>query len=421
MLAVTQFLSERKRGSVGSAGVLSGFLLFLALLARPDALLIFAALAVIRYLRGRSSRAGQIDLARWGAAFLVPTLLFFLARHAYYGSYLPNTYYAKSVGVSYGLKNGFPYLWHGLMPFSRLTDDLHNAKSAFSGHVTLSVLLLLGSLLVFWGLAVVGFRATPRRMSTQVCAAVVGALSVFVLLTGGDWMNGWRFMIPALPFFAILQVQGLRVLADRQAQKQDAQADAFKGQSTRYRLIGYLAVAGFWGVCLLRAPHITWAQAKFSTQGEALMVSDIEQNGPLEVAVGNYIHDHLKACKSIAYSEMGYATFVNMDRTFIDVHGLTNRGLAHMPKQYKSRIGFTDPNWRNPTSPLYKVLLHRHPDAIIVISKDASNTPVLGNYRPLPVGGLAQTIQFRDRFARIYLAPGIYNAPNAVARAGSGP
>src|SRR4029079_19445781 len=68
----------------------SAIWLGLAALTRPETPIIAAALALDRLLRRR------IDLVRWigiVSAFFVPFVIF---RRAYFGDWLPNTYYAKT-------------------------------------------------------------------------------------------------------------------------------------------------------------------------------------------------------------------------------------------------------------------------------------------------------------------------------------
>ena len=388
LAAAGRFLTELGQPTAGWHRCGSALLLFVALLARPDALLVFAGLLVVRLVR-----AGWKDAALWAAAFVAPTCLLIALRLAYFGLPLPNTYYAKSVAVGYAIREGLPYLWHGLEPYSRWTQHAQVIKSVVTGHGSLADALLVLSAPLFWGLAAVGFWRVRKSAEGQVCAAVIVALILFVLRSGGDWMSGWRFMIAALPFLAILQVHGLGLVAGR------GRAAAWAG------------AALLWGVCLLAGPHRSWSSAGFSTRGEALMESDTDHNGPFEVAVGNFIRDRLGFCKRIAYSEMGYATFSNLDREFLDTGGLTNRALASAPLRYKVKIGFHDTNWRRRESPLYRVLQQARPDAVIVVailSEGQVDGPVLGDYRPIPPVGATETVKPGDRVARIYLSPDAY-------------
>ena len=149
----------------------------LAYLARPDGLLaVFGTLLVIT-----ADRRGRCRLA-WAAPLLaVPT--HFLWRHAYYGEWLPNTYYAKVVepwpesGVRYALsfviENG-SYVW-----------------------LALAAWWLLRS--------VRGF--SPRRLWREQLGAVVvvGALALhftyYSLVTGGDQFEFRHCAPQVLPLF----------------------------------------------------------------------------------------------------------------------------------------------------------------------------------------------------------------------------
>ncbi|HUL44326.1 MAG TPA: hypothetical protein VLY03_08215 [Bacteroidota bacterium] len=76
----------------------AGLLLVLAMMTRPDGIIfLVAAVLYIGLLRSKPVRTS--------AVFLLPSLLVFLPywmiRYAYYGFFFPNTFYAKSVDLSY--------------------------------------------------------------------------------------------------------------------------------------------------------------------------------------------------------------------------------------------------------------------------------------------------------------------------------
>jgi hypothetical protein len=140
------------------------------------------------------------------------------------------------------------------------------------------------------------------------------------------------------------------------------------------------AALGIWIVALALAPHNSWAHVGFSTDSAKMLATSggsESKTGGLIVAAGEYIHDRIPAGSTIAWSEMGYDTYRNLDKRFFDVHGLTERVLAMQPARYKQRIGFTDRKWRDPKSPLHKALVRTQPDYVMVIVPMGAPTPDL--------------------------------------------
>ncbi len=141
-----------------------GFALMLSVLMRPDGALICAVAFVCVVRDGR----------RAVMKFLLP-FLFLVAwlgwKYWYYGDILPNTYYAKSAGLSY-FSQGFEYLWTYFEPYKT------------------SCIFLLGLLVL-------------RDRLVQFClGAIVVYSTLFVARIGGDFMYA-RFMIPLIPLMYI--------------------------------------------------------------------------------------------------------------------------------------------------------------------------------------------------------------------------
>ena len=188
------FLLGRTRGA-GSPGALvaAGFTLALANLTRPEASAIFlfdcAALVLLWYLdRGnkRDDLVSQRGLVGFVAAFALPFGAFLLWRHATYGQWLPNTYYAKVGGPSSSLLGA-------------------------GGDYALAVgLRTLGLLAVPLGL-VAALRRRDLRLAYLASLTLV--LLIVIALVGGDHMALWRFGLPLLPFSALLVREGLEAIA----------------------------------------------------------------------------------------------------------------------------------------------------------------------------------------------------------------
>jgi hypothetical protein len=214
----------------------SSLILVLAVMTRPDGLLIYGTAGVLlagNALRSRRSVArAAIDAAVFGAPLVVVYLPYVLWKVSYYGSFFPNSYYAKSANLAY-FSQGFYYLW-----------------LYFRAHPT-SVLFLLSAVILvpaYFGGRRVGAAAAAagdepgssgaavpiagdgpesgvsaaeeQRPESKVSAAltalcvVIVYLVIFVVRVGGGFMYA-RFIVPMLPFIYFLIEWSLRRLVPR--------------------------------------------------------------------------------------------------------------------------------------------------------------------------------------------------------------
>jgi len=346
-----------RREVQGRGGLLSAGLLFPALLARPEAALLFAVLLAARVVWTARRRLPWWDALGWASVFLLLTAGLLLARFAYYGQIVPNTYYAKQVTPQYAWQWGPLYLLHPLSPVRVAWDYLKFPVPLWSTQWQ-----ALGTV-VFWGLALLG--SVRRGSWSWLLSTVVLAQIAFVLHFGGDWMPGWRFVVPVLPLLAILQVQGLGRL---------------RGRGLVWTTAAPALAVTLWAICAAVSPHDPWSNARFSTSSADLLPAD-NALGRKWIAADRYIHDVLPSGGLIAYSEMGYAGYHNLDKTFIDVRGLTDGEIARLPASYKGPWGVDDEQWMFPNDPLYRILKRRRPTAIIAFSHPPQMPPaVLDQY-----------------------------------------
>lgn len=165
---------DASSGRFGAAALL----LALATLTRPEGALLFAVVIVDRLFLRRSSLRSTLPGA---ALFLVVVGAHEAWRIAYYGDPLPNTFYAKSGGGFRAAARGLRYLGAYAGPFG--------------GWTTLAPIPLL-------------FAGPPRRWERTMLLAL-GAYLAYVVVVGGDSLPFYRFVVPALPFLAVLAVAGL--------------------------------------------------------------------------------------------------------------------------------------------------------------------------------------------------------------------
>jgi hypothetical protein len=191
-LAAREHARERRFGGSASAVWLG-----LAGLVRPETPLLVAALGT-----DRARIHGLTSTLRWlgvVAALIGPFMLF---RRLYFGSWLPNTYFAKAgAPLAIRLTNGCTYL----------SGCVASLVPSFGGSGTaigiIGVLTFAGLLVFAW-----------RRPSLRTEAIVVLAVASSIVLDGGDWMVLSRFWVPALPCLTvILGAALLRLAAWRKA------------------------------------------------------------------------------------------------------------------------------------------------------------------------------------------------------------
>ncbi len=155
----------------------AGLLLGIAMLTRPDAAIFVAAAAT--WLWAVHGWRAALHLAVTTAVVVVPFLVW---RHAYYGDWLPNTYYAKSAQLAW---------WD---------QGLFYVGIYFAKYRALALVPLFAYPAVRF-LRRSGASAVLREVALATLFAV--AYSAAVARVGGDFMFA-RFLIPATPFYLIL-------------------------------------------------------------------------------------------------------------------------------------------------------------------------------------------------------------------------
>ena len=244
-----------------------------ATLTRPEAVVTFGVLLLLTPRAPASLRR----MVSAGAAFAVvfgPWLLF---RLLYYGQWLPNTFFAKRMGLELSVGTGLYYLGSYL------------AASA--------AIPLLAVGLVLW----------RRRSPFPAVAAVWLASLAAILWTGADWMPRHRFLVHALAFEALLVAGGLHALADVLARGRPRLAAALPA----LLLVPWLAVQATASWRLVREVDRArpLVQARSRGLGEAIRVRGVGKVALLDAG-------------KIAYFA---------DVPTLDLVGLTNAFIAHSP------------------------------------------------------------------------------------------
>jgi len=164
-------------------------------LSRPEGILYPALLGVLETVRAAREgprRGTRIQSMAWLLAVAAAFGLFLLWRHAYFGTWLPNTFVAKQPGTAALLpaENGWVLSVRYLIEFVWQMG-------------------LFLPLLAFGTL-----QPADSRRETAPVWVVVAAGVMFGLYTGGDWMPASRYLLPVFVPLLVLGLLGLGASAE---------------------------------------------------------------------------------------------------------------------------------------------------------------------------------------------------------------
>ena len=176
---------------------LAFFLLFLATLTRPEGFFISALLvgllAPFALLKPRR-RGPCLSLAVH--AGLDPFLVLCFWRYGYFGSLLPNTFYAKTGGGFYQWLRGLRYAaGFGICFLLPLMIALGPALAPLARRCGRGLWRLRARTALLW---------VRRRIGLVVIAVVTGVYSLYIVFIGGDYMAFYRFFAPLTPLICLL-------------------------------------------------------------------------------------------------------------------------------------------------------------------------------------------------------------------------
>jgi len=181
--------AEAARGAGRATGqaAASGLLLAAAGMSRPEGILFAAALALDAMMRSAERRRLTTSDALWAACVGFPYAAYLGWKLSYYGTIVPNTYYAK--------------VWGGWALRVKALNYGYEFVMVNGGAL---LIVLVGVALLSCGLA----RTRPLWL-------FIGANVVFVFTAGTDWMPLHRFLVPSLAPVFLLASEGVRTVNDR--------------------------------------------------------------------------------------------------------------------------------------------------------------------------------------------------------------
>lgn len=331
-------------------------------LSRPEGALLVAALAAAALLDGR--RSTLVERLRWVAVPAGVTAAYVAFRLAYFGHLLPNTYYAKRGSGTAKIEDGVRYVLGTLVPDGRIATG---AASPLGNLVVVAGIAAMLSVLAM------GVRTALRADRGLIALpAVCAAQLVFAVWSGGDWMQGSRFVAPVIVPLLLLEVFGLVGIVEVVRRRAPAAAGPIGAGVALAALAVPVVAIGVFGL----AP--AWDHTRdLSNRG---LMSDIDGGRTAWVRGAD-----LLACAEpgdlVAYSEMGYAGFARRDLRFLDLRGLVDERIAHdAPREHSGWAGIHDPRWYEPTSAVGAEILRRQPKLILTLDGEPPTSILDGRY-----------------------------------------
>jgi hypothetical protein len=270
-------------------------ILILVALSRPEGLAYALVPALAAWLERRTEhgdgRRGIIaGLVISGLALCVCLA----ARWWYYGSLVPNTFYAK---MPWTHDVGESTLW----PLRGL-DDIADFSRAVSLPL-LVVTLALG----------VPHRSLSRPAHLSLATLAIGLL--FQKWAGGDWMIGARFLVPLIPIATLIWIETLSRWAHR------------------VTISPALTVAG---VCVSLLTLLSHANDSLTF----LQTSDFrraQMSGDVLLPLGMWIHEHVPPEWTLVSGAIGAVGYYGECR-IVDWQGLVSRPVSHILATHRNPV-----------------------------------------------------------------------------------
>lgn len=348
----------------GSSGRVPRALLILCsgllTLTRPEGAF-FAALILLGHslLRRTEWPSGRWRLKRglpieWGV-FLAVVAALLAWRWVYYGSFLPNTFYAKMTGDMGGLIDGVQYA----------ADFLRDSGGA------IWLLLLLPMLLA-------RRAAGPARLGIVVLAAY----AAFMVFAGGDWMLAYRFGAHMLPLAAGLAVAGTIVLWGM----------CRSADVGRVPLCISVAVLAVGAVCISANSELAMARMVLPSVRSGAYLSQSYAR------VGRWLRDNSVPEATVAACDIGALGFYS-ERHIIDMFGLV-----------EPRIARSSGKQHHKASPRY--VLECRPEWVVLVESDERCAG--RRFRRLPDSALFAQEQFQRNYEVVLRIPIAAEAEEAL-------
>ena len=322
-------------------------LLMLATLSRPEMVIVYPLLAILRLKR--------FDVNAF-LFWLIPLVALEMARIHFYHDWLPNTYWAKHVDFVDSYTGGVSYLYNNLLPTMR--DPAFPQLTPWM--ISIAAMLTFG--------------LTARKQVPII--AVLIALSVAIASSGGDWMIDGRFCTPLQPLASIVWASIFVFF--------------FHAAVWTFGHRGQFAVWAMTVICSVHLASITnmaLPDRQYTIShldGVHDFLWTINQHNPLtawppcatdgKVVIVDWIKSHVKPGSTVAEAEMGIVPLECMNYTFLDDHGLISREPTTMPLGHCNEgVKGWDAPLAVRTYPMTRWILSKKTDAIMWYNRSIPN------------------------------------------------
>jgi len=289
-------MARTKRGELSFTlyAVLLGASFAAASLTRPEPVLHAAAgIAMLWLLLPRERRMRGVLFS--GTTFAVLYAAFLAWRVVTYGDILPNTFYAKTGGGLFVYVYGVKY------------------TAAAIGAAGGAALIVLPAAFL---------RSVAERRRVWYLAVLIGCSVFFSVYSGGDWMPGYRFLVPVIPLFAALGGAGAATLLSSLAKH--AEGRLLRTWTTAVALLLVVLAAGMMQRDLIRGQIPYMKTGMKDVSGHAL---------PYKSAVAGWLQRSVPPDAAIATGEAGIIGYANPRLRVIDCNGLIDAHLARRSRQ----------------------------------------------------------------------------------------
>jgi hypothetical protein len=267
----------------------AGLVMGAACMTRPE--LHLMAILVGLPLVVTAVRTRKVTRADWlyVAGILAVTVPCHTFRYLYFGSLVPNTFYAKTSSSA--------LVWH---------EGLRSLQGMFAFNHT-------GFLAV---LAPLAFASKKRRVETATMAVIAVAFMAYIVMVGVDEMQWHRLYLPALPFLCVLATLGAQNLVEAvlRALKRDT-------EGSLARTVGYSVG---WAAVLVAARAnfaFTYKEVNgFNGHGDLA--------GTFHPDLGKFLVRHERPGGLVAFQDMGSTPYHAPDIDFLDFVGLVDKTVA---------------------------------------------------------------------------------------------
>jgi hypothetical protein len=317
---------------------------------------VIAAIGVAAVLAAHLMRTKRrVSAVALGATVLGASAAYHVWRIAYFGQLLPNTFVAKATGGSTLARLGVGVSYCG------------GWFAAIGGSVAVVVLAL-----VFGHVRRISRDGLQRFLEDpvlSVASTLVAIKIVLIVWGGGDWMAGWRMLLPITPIALFLVARGLLGLVD------DERAWRPGGLAAVVLCAGVL-VSGR-GAGAFFPVHDTIPNEGGSFK--KLPRGNLIMGQMLEKAFGDGRED-------VAIGEAGLVPFQALHVRFMDLFGLVDRDMARQPGGMHRRVHVEH-------------VVERHPGAVLF-----AHLHVLPPFGPYQYGQeLLSSASFHEKYRRVDL------------------